>query len=478
MQYIFKQTVLTGLAVLLLGGCASFSPDGGFGVVEKTTKERTGKDVQWARNAEDQQHIDTRVGELLNSHQKQPLSVDDAVQIALLNNKGLQANYAELGIAEADLVQAGRLPNPSFSFSRLVRGGEIEYERKWMLPILGLITMPIATKIENRRFQQAQLQAASDVLRVAESTRNAYFSALAAQETTTYMEQVKIAAEAGAELAQKMVDAGNWSKLRQSREQSFYSDATVQLARAKQSHTAQREQLIRLMGLSSTQMNFTLPERLPDLPSAPRDLSDVETQALQNRLDLQMAQREMAGLADSLGLTKATSFINVLDIGYQRNTSNTEPRQTGYEIELQIPLFDWGLQGSTSVNRAESIYMQSVNRTAELAVNARSQAREAYASYRTAYDLAKHYRDEVVPLKKRVSEEQLLRYNGMLISVFDLLADAREQAMSVNASIEASRDFWMADSALQMTLTGSGSKEEKPPASMSSASSAMEPAGH
>ena len=80
--------------------------------------------------------------------------------------------------------------------------------------------------------------------------------------------------------------------------------------------------------------------------------------------------------------------------------------------------------------------------------------RQTYSSYRTAFDVAKHYRDEIVPLRKRISEEVLLRYNGMLMSVFELLADSREQVTAVNGYIEALRDFWVAESDLQMALTG------------------------
>ena len=178
-----------------------------------------------------------------------------------------------------------------------------------------------------------------------------------------------------------------------------------------------------------------------------------------NRLDILMAQKELAGLASSLGLTRSTRFVNLLDLSYLRDTSASGERSTGYEIELQIPLFDWG---GARVAKAEAMYMQAVHRAAGAAVDARSQVRESYTGYRTAYDLARHYRDEVVPLKKRISDEQLLRYNGMLISVFELLADAREQVASVNASIEAQRDFWIADAALQAALTGSGGATSAP----------------
>lgn len=448
--------VAMAATLFLLGGCASFSDDGGFTLVQTLTKERTGQDIKWVKTKEDANTVAQTIEPLL----AKPLSVDDAVTIALLNNRGLQANYAELGIAESNVVQAGRLPNPGFSFGRLRRGDDIEIDRKLMLPVMRLLTMPLATKIERRRFEQAQFRAAGDVLAVVDATRHAYFSALAAQETVVYLQRAKESTEAGAELARKMAAAGNWSKLEQAREQGFYNDVTVQLARAIQTRLVEREKLTRLMGLWDKSTAFTLPDRLPALPQAPEEIADVESGALQNRLDILMARRELAGLADSLGLTKATRFINILDVSLMHNAYRDAPRaEIGYDISLDIPLFDWG---GARVAKAEAMYMQAVNRSAEMAINARSEVRQAYFSYRSAYDIAKHYRDEIIPLKKRISDEQMLRYNGMLISVFTLLADARDQVMSVNGAIDALRDFWIAESALKMAQTGRSAEAPSP----------------
>jgi outer membrane protein TolC len=434
-------------AVVLLSGCATFSKDGGFSAVETVAKERLQKDVVWARDENTQATIASRVGELL----KQPLSVDDAVQIAILNNRGLQATFAELGIAEAEFVQAGRLPNPGISYGRLKREHELEVERGLHFNLARLVTLPWASRLEGRRFERTKATVAAEMLAVAAQTRNAYFQALAAQEATRYLEQVRLAAEAAAELSARMARTGNLSKLDHAREQVFYAEATARLARAKQAAVAEREKLIRLMGLWGNDTQFKLPERLPDLPSAPKDLPDVERTMLAQRLDIQMAQRELEGMARSLGLTKATRFVNVFEVGILSNSESHEPRQTGYEISLELPIFDFG---GARVARAEAMYMQALHRTQQVAVNARSEAREAYSAYRTAYDLAKHYRDEIVPLRKRIGEENVLRYNGMLISVFELLADAREQVMSVNNYIEALRDYWLAESNLDLALTG------------------------
>ena len=156
-------------------------------------------------------------------------------------------------------------------------------------------------------------------------------------------------------------------------------------------------------------------------------------------------------MAAALGLTKTTRFLNVLDVSYLRNSEANGVRETGYEISVEIPLFDWG---GARVAKAQAIYMQAVNRVAETAVNARSEVRESYAGYLTAYELARHYRDEIVPLRKTISDENQLRYNGMLISVFELLADAREQVASVNAYIEALKGFWLAETDLQKAVGG------------------------
>ncbi len=436
------------ISSLLLAGCATLSPDGGYGAAQSAARERgITQETRWIRSDKDAEEARAAVRKLLAA----PLSADAAVQIALLNNRGLQATYADLGIAEADVVQAGRLRNPGFSFGRFTRADEVEIERTFLFDLMGLLTMPIRTDLEKRRFALTQDRVAAEIMQVATDTRRAWVGAVSAQESARYMEQVRDAAEASAELARRMAAVGNFSKLDQAREQVFYGEATAQLARAKQAALAERERLTRLMGLWGEDIRFTLPARLPDLPKSAREIADLESQALKQRLDVRGAMQEAENVAASLGLTKATGFVSVLEVGYQRTSETGQPRKSGYEIELRLPLFDWG---GARVARAEHTYMQAVNRAADIAVRARSEVREGYAAYRTAFDLARHYRDEIVPLRKRISEENLLRYNGMLISVFELLADARQQIAAVNTYLDSLRDFWLAEAALQLAMTG------------------------
>ncbi|XYJ08527.1 TolC family protein [Telluria sp. B2] len=443
------RSVALGAVVLALAGCASFSSDGGIDAVSSMTAARIGQDLRLPRHGDAGGLAQAELSEML----KQPLSADSAVRVALLNNRGLRASLAQLGIAEADLVQAGRMANPSIGFSRMSGGGETEIERSVMFDLVGLLTIPLRRDIESRRFEGARLLAASDAVRLAADTRKAWFNAVAAAQSARYAEQVREAAQASAELAARMAKVGNLSALDQAREQAFSAEATAQLARARHKATAARERLTRLMGLWGADTAFQLPERLPDLPGAPRDAADIESLAMQQRLDVQLAKLNAAATARALGLSKTTGFVNVLDAGYVNSSKSGSPRENGYEIELALPLFDWG---GARVARAEATYMQSVHRTADIAITARSQVREAYSAYRTSYDLARHYRDEIVPLRKKISEETLLRYNGMLMSVFELLADARAQINGVNAAIEAQRDYWLADTELQSAIHGAG----------------------
>jgi outer membrane protein TolC len=441
-----KYPIACAVATLLLGGCASFSPDGGFDTVTNVTRERLGTETRIARNETDIAALAETIAPLL----KPALSVDRAVQVALLNNRGLQATYQRLGLAEADLVQAGRLQNPRFGFKRTHQGSDVLIDRSLTINLVNLLTAPLATRIESRRFEQTRLQVADAALSVAAETRRAYYDALGAVQQRTYAQQVSDAAEAGAELGVRMAKVGNWSTLDMARERSFHVDAVTQLALADREVLASREKLVRLLGLDRADA-FTLPDRLPDLPATAIDLKQVDQIALRERLDIQAGKLQLQATAASLNLTRSTRFVNALEIGGNRKTASGQTPETGYELSLEIPLFDWG---TARVARAESTYMQGVHQLAETAIMAGSQARESYGNYRVSYQLARHYRDEVMPLRKRISDETMLRYNGMLVSVFELLADSREQASAAHDYIGALKHFWIADSDLQAALGG------------------------
>jgi len=458
------------LLTVALAGCASLSPDGGVERVQTLARERLGSDASLPAKDGDPAQAAATTRELL----QQPLTADTAVRVALLNNPGLKAGLAEVGISEAELVQANRLPNPGFSFSNKGNGEVKTIERSVMFSVMALLTMPLAQEVAGRQYEAAQLRAAAEVIALAGETRRAYFSAIAAQQSVRYFEQVKLAAEAAAELAARMARIGNFNQLSQMREQVFYADATAQLAKARLAAVVERERLTRLLGLDGTDREYRLPERLPDLPAGTLDPVDAERIAVERRLDVAMARHDTNAMAANLGLTRATRFVNVFEVGYVNENDTGEKRLDGYEIDIEIPLFDWG---DARLARAEASYMQSVHRLRNTALAAQSEVRANYQAYRTTYDIARHYRDEVVPLRKRIADENLLRYNGMLIGVFELLADAREQIASVAGYIDALRDFWIAETDLQLALNGTSAEAPRmaPAAAMSGASA---PGGH
>ncbi len=439
--------VLAGLG--LLAGCATFSPDGGFARVEEIAQERLGVQPRRVVDAAQAEQVRAEVDRLL----AQPLDVDTAVRIALMHNRALQAAFSELGIAEADLVAAGRPRNPGFSYGRFAQGEEREYERTFLFDLMWLITQPVRTEIETRRLKQTQLKVAGEVLALAQATRQAWYTTVAAEQMAGQLEEAVAAARAGAELAERMVQAGNFSRLRQQREHLLYAELAAELLRARQAAHLARERLTRLLGLTGAQRDFRLPHTLPPLPARPLEEPEILRRALETRLDLRMAREELEGLARNLGLTRSTGLIDVLEVGWLNSTSNAAPVKRGYEIELRLPIFDWG-QARTA--RAEALYTQAMHRVAQMAVDAQAEVTEAYLGYRAAYDLARHYRDEILPLRERIAEEGLLRYNGMLIGVWDLLADARQRILGQQAATRALRDFWIAETRLEMSLNGPG----------------------
>ncbi len=445
--------VLRYLPVLIasgffLSGCAGFSNDGGLGDVQSLARKHIRQEIVWPKTTTEQQLAEARVNELL----QKSLDVESAVQVALLNNKGLQASLFELGISEADVVQAGRLPNPKFSMLYARHNGDYKIEQALTWNIFSLLAMPKMLDLERRNFERAKQQAAMDVLRLAYQTRSAYFNAVAANELLAYSAQVQESAEASAEMARRMVQAGNWNQLELAREQGFYADAMQDALSAKQQQITSHETLSRLLGISVSQLSLQM--RLPELPGNITEDSQAWQQDFEQRLDVQAARLHTETLAKQLGLAKTTSMINVLELGPARVLEGRrgDSYKRGVDISFELPLFDWG---GAKVARAEAVYMQGVNRAAYIAINAQSELRESYGRYRTSYDIARQYRDEIVPLRKKVLDEKLLRYNGMLVSPFELFADARMQIASVKTYIEKLNAFWLADTELQMVRIGS-----------------------
>jgi outer membrane protein TolC len=461
-------------SLLLLAGCKTISPDGGVNDVAEITSVAIHQDLV-VRNEASAPAIEERLKILL----ARPLNADAAVQIALLRNAGLQAAFNELGLAETAMVAASLPPSPTISVARLSSVVELEVERKIVANIIALATLPARAEIAGERFKQAKLKAAEKVFSVAADARRTYYQAVASQQIVAFLEEAQSAAQSASELMRRLGRTGAVNKLDQARDQVFYAEITAQLAAARQNAASEREKLTRLLGLWGTEIRFRLVDSLPQLPSTVKSVPFIERDALLHRVDLQALRIDLDILAKSYELTNATRFVTIFELSGFRNTTKEADgfryRTTGAEIEIQIPIFDLG---ETKVREAELTYRQALNRLQEKAVNVRSEARDAYRMYRSSYELAQHFQREIVPLRKIISDEMLLRYNAMQIDVFQLLTEARQRISANVSAIEAQRSFWLASVNLFTAIVGGSAGSAIASSSSSAPAGGNDAGGH
>ena len=230
-----------------------------------------------------------------------------------------------------------------------------------------------------------------------------------------------------------------------------------------------------MIGGEQSDLDAYLPSALTGLPGSTRSVKAIEQDALNARVDVQMARLEMEVMANSYGLTRKTHFLNVLDASgvskTQKDRGEKHADGGGYELVLEVPLFDFG---KANVREAEQRYLEAANRLGQLGVNAASEAREAYGAYHATYAIAKKYESEVLPMQQTISAETELQYNAMQVDAFVLLETARERSRAKVAGIEAKRNFWLASTDLSVAMLGGtlGSEPDAVIAATSSGASA------
>ncbi len=440
------------LGLFSLSGCARVNFEETLAQANQATAEFTDGNLSLVQTPE-QRAFNTQTAETLLA---EPLNQQQAVHLALVNSPALQAMLAQHWSNAASAAQSGRIANPLFVFERTTLADEVEYERLLAVGLLDVLTLPLRYASAQRRIEQSQVRLAMDVVDNVTKVRQSWVKTVAAQQQLQYARQVNEVGEISAELARRMQQVGNFNRLQRARQQAFYADAATQWAVAQQQAISTREELVRVLGLTDDQeKKLKLPERLPDLPNAPRGTEEVGKAAQRGRLDIQLAKTAFAAAAKEKDLTLITSLTDI-ELGIRYDTifddaAGIRENREGYEIAVRLPVFDWG---DMQRDAMDAQTLAAANQLEATVRAAGSQLRETYAAYRTAYDVAKHYRDEVLPLRKVISEENLLRYNGMLIGVFELLADTRDQIDTVSAAINAQQQFWLTNAALQAAIIG------------------------
>ncbi len=471
-QFTSRRIARRGVTLLLpvaLVGCASLAADypatRGFDGVASSVQTATGQSsVLVTTQAEAKAASDETRGLV----QGRTINADTAVRVALINNKGLQAAYADLGLSVADLWQESLGVNPSVALSAQGIGPMRTVEGVLIANLLALTTRKRRLDVAETRVRQAQQVAIDETLRVAGEARRAWVEAAGAWGVVAQLNQSRVAADAAAELAGELGRTGAFNKAEQARNQVFYAELTGEIAQARLAAKLAKERLTRVLGLWGDATAYEVPNGLPKLPSRLQEKKEIERLALANRADLKVAQLELEALAKSYGLTQATRYVSDLTLAggleYEREAETeeedgvetrnvTERYVPRGELEFEIPIFD---SGQARMRKAELDYMRAANVLAQKAVEVRSEARAAYQAYRGTHDIARHYRDAVVPLRRAIEAEGVLTYNGMITNTFDLLADARARIGSLVQAENARRAFFLAEVDLTAAIYGGG----------------------
>ncbi len=446
------KALIACLLLVLLSACTSVDFEQSLAKTNQVANEFTRGDLAMATDKDQRAAAEKIAAEILTN----PVEQLDAVRLALANSPALQALLAQHWADATMAAQGGRISNPVFTFERLRLADELELGRLLSFGLVDLLALRQRNQLAQAQIKQQQLRLTRSVVEHVTQVRQAWVKVVAAQQILRYAKQVSEAAEASAELARRMQAAGNFSKLQRARQQIFYADAITQLASAQHANVAARETLVRLLGLNDSQAEMLkLPDRLPDLPTTPVSSDQLAKMASVGRLDVQIAKAEFEASAVAQGLSVLSSFTDV-ELGIRRDsvadkTTGASGTRRGFEANIRLPIFDWGDLKRDAMNAQT---LAAANRLDATTREANSNLRDSYSAYRSAFDVAKHYRDEIVPLHKLVAEENVLRYNGMLIGVFELLADARDGIASVIAAIDAEQQFWLSDAALKSSLIG------------------------
>ncbi|MBB3995518.1 outer membrane protein TolC [Sulfitobacter undariae] len=463
-----KLSLIVGLP-LALGACATVipsaytEPKAGFANVASQVTPAIGKRTVFAQTQAENEALKREVQGMV---QGKTISADTAVQVALLNNKGLQASYANVGLSAAEAWQQSTPENPVVSVGVLgIGAAELglyrAIESMIAVNILDAQTRKQRRALADVNFRAAQLEAVNDTLTLANQTRQAWINAVAAFETVSYLKRAKATSDAGSELARKLGETGALNKAAQAREQAFNAELAGQLAQARMSASSAKETLTQLMGLWGPSAEYYVPDALPALPKSAGNVRNVEAKALRNRVDLRVAKLGLEAQAAAFGLTDQTRMVTDLEIiaggELEREIEDGEKESSftpQLELEFAIPIYD---TGKARMRKAELSYLQAANVLAERAVNVRSEARGAEKTYLASYKIARHYRDVLVPLRKTVEAEGLLSYNGMITNTFELLTDVREKLSASLEAANAKREFFMAQADLTAAIYGGGS---------------------
>jgi cobalt-zinc-cadmium efflux system outer membrane protein len=430
-----------------MAGC-SVNPQGAFNDVENTVGRASGKRTSWIRSGEEAAAAHSAVQTLLS----RPLIADSSAQIALLNNRELQARFEEIGISYADYIQAGLPRNPSIL-------GHIDFSRQGPATlysvaedIVSLLLLPARKKVAAAQLETAKRRIASEVLGLVAETKTAFYKLQARRQLLGRLKLIVEANQAGAEIAKRQHDAGNITDLDLANQAALYDQSRVDVAQTEAQIRSERERLNRLMGVWGQDTKWTIGDSLPPIPGQEISTSKLEQIAVAQRLDLAMARANVDAIGGELALRSSTRFLPVrIDLGMEMEKEPGSAHRYGPSVNLELPVFDFQ---QAAIARSEAQWRQAVNELQALAVDARSEIREARDLVLANRDLANYYGKIVLPQRVQIVNQTQLQLNAMQVGPLDLL-QAKERELDTERSyIDTWRDYWIAHAELERALWG------------------------
>lgn len=440
-------------ALLALSGCASVDPRPAFDDVRRQVSERTGQQALWVRTSAQAEEVRHAVRALLEGE----LTADEAAQVALLANPGMQAQYEQIGIARADLAQAAVVSNPSLDLSvgvpdhpeapTVVGAGLVQ-------DFLSVLVRPLRKRIGEAQLEQTKLLVGDEMLQLAARTKAACYVLQARQQLVTRLELSLEINRTAAEFAKRQYEAGNINQLDLANQEISHNQAKADLAFARSQVRSDREALNRLMGLWGPDTDWKVADQLPEIPEQEIPLERLESRAIEQRLDVEAARWGVDLVGRALALKKSTRYFPIgihLGVQTEREPDVDHVRVTGPTLALQLPIFD---TGRASIARLEAEYLRSQRLLEGLAVDVRSEVRETRDRLIATRDLAEYHRDVLLPQRVQILDLTLRHYNMMLKGAYDLLLAKQSEVETERAYIEAWRDYWIARSQLERALGG------------------------
>ena len=435
--------------IFLISGCSSYKFDESLSKLNENDKLGAVGQITNVISESQRDALNARALTLLNSE----LGQDEAIELMLIKSPDFQSLLFEHRSRLAVAAQKGRISNPVFSFERMVKGNETEYGRFITFGLLELLTLPVRQDTSKLSVELGQATLEADVFEKVNDLRVAWYEAAASAKRLKFYEDAFTALSANAELAKRMKKTGNMTTTDRIRQQLLLSGATVGLAEARMKNISAREVLIRKIGLTKDEADLMeMPNNLPELPQDPISIEDLAFE-INNRLDVQAARLEYELLLKRAGLDRLSSYTDV-EIGYRNDRvddDGTISNKKGYELEVKIPIFDWGDLQRDMV-QSELLAKQQMYKNTVLA--AASELRESYRGYRTAFDVAKHHRDQIIPMYETLLDEATYSYNGMIIGVFELVQVGQEKSSAEIRAIDALQNLYLAELKLKSVLVG------------------------